>query len=93
MDTITLSSVIYMCLVFHTSNRAVKYPNLKINNAYIGHVYEFNFLGVIFNSHMNWSNHIIYVITLRLKFQGQLVYYNGSKIYILSLSYLYYITH
>ena len=40
-------------IVFHTSNKAVKYPNLKINNTDIEHVYEFNFLCVIFNSHMN----------------------------------------
>ena len=37
------------CMVFHTSNRAVKYPNLKINNTDIEHVFEFNFLGVMFN--------------------------------------------
>ena len=41
-------------MVFHTINRAVKYPNLKINNTYIEHVYEFNFLGVI----LNWNTHI-----------------------------------
>ena len=40
-------------MVFHTSNRAVKYPNLKINNTDIEHVFEFNFLGVILNSHMH----------------------------------------
>ena len=38
-------------MFFHTSNKAVKYPNLKINNIDIEHV--FDFLGVIFNSHMN----------------------------------------
>ena len=45
-------------MVFHTSNRAVKYPNLKINNTDFEHVFLFNFLGVMFNSHMNWSTHI-----------------------------------
>ena len=48
---LNISKTKYM--VFHTINKAVKYPNLKINNTYIEHVYEFNFLGVIFNSHMN----------------------------------------
>ena len=48
-------------MVFHTSNRAVKYPNLKINNTDIEHVFEFNFLGVMFNSHMNWNTHINYI--------------------------------
>ena len=56
---LNISKTKYM--VFHTSNRAVKYPNLKINNTYIEHVYEFNFLGVIFNSHMNWNTHINYI--------------------------------
>ena len=46
---------------FHTSNRAVKYPNLNINNTDIEHVFEFNFLGVMFNSLMNWNTHINYI--------------------------------
>ena len=50
---LNISKTKYM--VFHTSNRAVKHPNLIINNTYIEHVYEFNFIGVIFNSHMNWN--------------------------------------
>ena len=49
------------CMVFHTSNRAVKYLNLKINNTDIEHVVEFNFLSVILNSHMNWNPHINYI--------------------------------
>ena len=40
-------------MVFHTSNRAIKRLNLKISNTDIEHVFEFNFLGVMFNSHMN----------------------------------------
>ena len=48
-------------MVFHTSNRAVQYPNLKINNTDVEHVFEFNFLGVMFNSQMNWNTHINYI--------------------------------
>ena len=48
-------------LFFHTSYRAVKYPNLKINNTDIEHVFEFNFLGVMFTSHMNWNTHVNYI--------------------------------
>ena len=47
-------------MVFHTSDKAVKYPNLKINNI---DVFEFNFLGDIFNLHMNWNTHINYIAT------------------------------
>ena len=56
---LNISKTKYM--IFHTSNRAVKYPNLKINNNYIEHVFEFYFLVVIFNSHMNWNTHINYI--------------------------------
>ena len=48
-------------MFFHTSKRAVKYPNLKMNNTDIEHVFEFNFLGVMLNSHMNWNTHINYI--------------------------------
>ena len=44
-------------MVLYTSNRAVKYPNLKINNTDIEHVFEFNFLGVMFNSLEDWNTH------------------------------------
>ena len=44
---------------FHTSNRKITYPNLKINNINIDRVTQFNFLGVMFNPHMDWSRHII----------------------------------
>ena len=50
-------------IVFHTSNRAVQYPNLKINNTDIEHVFELNFLGVVFNSQMNWNTHINYIVS------------------------------
>ena len=49
------------CIVFNMSNRAVKYPNLKINNTDIEHVFGFNFLGVMFRSHMNWNTHVNYI--------------------------------
>ena len=46
---------------FHTNNSDVKCPNLKINNNDIEFVFEFTFLGVMFNSHMNWKTHINYI--------------------------------
>ena len=48
-------------MVFHTSNRKITYPNLKINNINIERVTQFNFLGGMFNSHMDWSRHINYI--------------------------------
>ena len=66
-------------MVFHKSNKAVKYPNLKINNTDIEHVFEFNFLGVIFNSHMNWNTHINYIATKISKIVG--ILYRLKDIY------------
>ena len=66
-------------MVFHTSNRAVKYPNLKINNTDIEHVFEFNFLGVMFNSHMNWNTHINYIASKTSRTVG--IFYRLKDIY------------
>ena len=66
-------------MVFHTSNRAVKYPNLKINNTDIEHVFEFNFLGVMFNSHMNWNTHIKYIASKNSRTVG--ILYRLKNIY------------
>ena len=66
-------------MVFHTSNKAVKYLNLKINNSDIEHVFEFNFLCVIFNSHMNWNTHINYIATKISKIVG--ILYRLKDIY------------
>ena len=44
-------------MVFHTSNRLVRYPNLLINGRPIARVIQFNFLGLILQSNMSWSMH------------------------------------
>ena len=56
---LNISKTKYM--IFHTSNRKISYPNLKINNINIERVTQFNFLGVMFNSQMDWSRHINYI--------------------------------
>ena len=56
---LNISKTKYM--VFHTSNRKITYPNLKINNINIERVTQFNFLGVMFNSCMDWSRNINYI--------------------------------
>ena len=40
-------------MVFHTPQRKVTYPEIKINNLLIERVSEFSFLGIIFNSNLN----------------------------------------
>ena len=44
-------------MVFHTSNRLVRYPNLLINGRQNERVTQFNFLGLILQSNMSWSMH------------------------------------
>ena len=40
---------------FHTAQRIVAYPELKMNNFIIDRVTEFNFLGLIISSNMKWK--------------------------------------
>lgn len=49
------------CIVFHTHQRKVEYPVLKINNTIIEQVHEFNFLGLILNSQLTWKSHIDHI--------------------------------
>ena len=44
-----------MFACFHTAQRIVAYPELKINNFIIDSVTEFNFLGLIISSNMKWK--------------------------------------
>ena len=44
-------------MVFHTAQRKVTYPSLKINNVSIEQVNQFNFLGLILNSSLSFTAH------------------------------------
>ena len=46
------------CMVFHTPQRKVTYPEIKINNILIERVSDFNFLCITFNSNLKWHTHI-----------------------------------
>ena len=46
---------------FHTTQRIVAYPELKINNIIIDRVTEYNFLGLIISSNMKWKKHIDHI--------------------------------
>ena len=70
---------------FHTSNRKMTYPNLKINNINIERVTQFNFLGVMFNSHMDWSRHINYISMNISRPTGILYNYRLKDIYTQSV--------
>ena len=48
-------------MVFHTRNKSVRYPSLKINGKLIERVTQFNFLGLILESNMSWHLHINHI--------------------------------
>ena len=48
-------------MVFHTPQRRVNYPALKLNNVNIERVSQFNFLGVVINSTLKWDKHIAHI--------------------------------
>ena len=48
-------------MVFHTNQRKVTYPKLKINNIEINRVTQFNFLGLILSSNLKWHQHINHI--------------------------------
>ena len=47
-------------MMFHTPQKKVTYPELKINNILIERVSEFSFLDIIFNSNLKKHPHINY---------------------------------
>ena len=46
---------------FHTPQRRVNYPVLKLNNVNIERAFQFNFLGVVINSTLKWEKHIAHI--------------------------------
>ena len=48
-------------MVFHTPQRRVNYPTLKLNNVNIERVSQFNFLGAILASSLKWDKHVAHV--------------------------------
>ena len=53
-------------IVFHTPQRRVNYPVLKLNNVNIEKVSQFNFLGVVIISTLKWDKHNIAHISLKI---------------------------
>ena len=46
------------CMIFHSPNKKVTNPPLKIGDCDIEFVENFNFLGVIINKHLQWKSHL-----------------------------------
>ena len=48
-------------MVFHSVNKTVLYPKLRINTIEIERVDDFNFLGLRLNHNLKWIKHINYM--------------------------------
>ena len=48
-------------MIYHTNQRHVTYPSLRINNIEIERVTQFNFLGLILNTQLTWKHHIDHI--------------------------------
>ena len=57
--SLNVSKTKFAC--FHTKQKRIVYPDLKINTISIDRVSEFNFLGLITSSDLKWSKHIDHI--------------------------------
>ena len=57
--SLNVSKTKFAC--FHTKQKRIVYPDLKINTISIDRVSEFNFLGLIISSDLKWSKHIDHI--------------------------------
>ena len=48
-------------MIFHTKNKRIPNPILKINNIEIERVTQFNFLGLIIDCNLNWKKHFDHI--------------------------------
>ena len=45
-------------MIFHTTRRRFKYPNITIDGYEIEFVEKFNLLGLILDNRLNWKHHV-----------------------------------
>ena len=57
-------------MLFHTPQKRVSVPKLKFDNHDIEIVKEFNFLGVVLDTHLTWDAHLNYIIKKISKVSG-----------------------
>ena len=57
--SLNVSKTKFAC--FHTKQKRIVYPGLKINTISFDRVSEFNFLGLIISSDLKWSKHIDHI--------------------------------
>ena len=60
-NKLSLNIVKTKYMLYHSINKRVIYPKLKINNKNIDRITQFNFLGVILHERMSWKQHIEHI--------------------------------
>ena len=50
------------CACFHTKQKRIVYPDLKLNTISIDRVSEFNFLWLLIFSDLKWNKHIDHIV-------------------------------
>ena len=45
-------------MLFYQRQKKVAIPNIKINNTDLQCIANFNFLGLTFNKHLGWADHV-----------------------------------
>ena len=60
-NKLSLNIVKTKYMLYHSINKRVTYPKLKINNNNIDRITQFNFLGVILHERMSWKQHIEHI--------------------------------
>lgn len=58
LNKLSLNADKTKCMVYRTYNKTVRPPKLLINNQMIEYVENFNFLGIIMDSQLNWKVHM-----------------------------------
>ena len=64
INKLSLNAAKSKYMMFQKTNKNIQALDLKIDNLRIERVYEFNFLGLILDSQLNWSKHIVRVSNL-----------------------------
>ena len=75
-------------MLFQHRQKKVNLPVIKIDNCTVNYVNEFNFLGLVLDKHLSWSNHVTYIsskITRNLGIINRLKQYLPT--YILKILY------
>ena len=58
LNKLSLNTSKTRCMAFRTPQKRIAAPNLMLNNARLQYVEKFNFLGIMFDQHLNWKSHI-----------------------------------